>query len=179
MLRKGMRRLVHGCREILHSLHVSRCTCIDERQLSQIGHTLYQEFDDGVVLLDKNGFLLEANPAFCRQSGFSLLELLRMRRSQLRAMLQVDWDIVLSQLMTAGRWQGALWLKHKTQGWLPYQLMLRRTAAQSGNVELLGVFSAQRGMSADEEQLDPLTGLLHRLSFDNPEFKSEVRHSPI
>ena len=167
MLRKGMRRLVHGCREILHSLHVSRCTCIDERQLSQIGHTLYQEFDDGVVLLDKNGFLLEANPAFCRQSGFSLRELLRMRRTQLRAMLQVDWDIVLSQLMTAGRWQGALWLKHKTQGWLPYQFMLRRTAAQSGNVQLLGVFSVQRGMSVDEEQLDPLTGLLHRLSFDN------------
>ncbi len=56
MLRKGMRRLVHGCREILHRWHVTRCTCVDERQLSQIGHTLYQEFDDGVVLLDKNGF---------------------------------------------------------------------------------------------------------------------------
>lgn len=167
MLRSGLRMLVNGYRELQHALCVALRSRSDERQLSHIGQLLFQELDDGVVLLNRHGFLLQANPAFCRQSGFSHTELLQLRRTQLRAMLQVNWDWVLPALIKTGRWQGALWLQHKTQGWLPYQLLLRQSVTQNGDTQILGVFSVQTTTSQDDEQIDPLTGLLHRVSFDN------------
>jgi PAS domain S-box-containing protein len=46
------------------------------RATAAFGHGLIQSMQDGVSVLDPNGVALDANPAFCRMTGFSREELI-------------------------------------------------------------------------------------------------------
>ena len=48
----------------------------DRPHRQELYHRLFELMPGSVVLMDARGFVLDANPAFCRQIGFSREELL-------------------------------------------------------------------------------------------------------
>lgn len=169
MLREGMRRAKEWILFAKHRLRVKRFSKqeANTEHLSTMISLLYNKVEEGIISLDPHGFVIDANPGFCVLSGYSVEELRAMPRSQILHMLYVDWNAISSDLSQQGEWRGNVWLKHKTKGWQPFLLRIYRTLTQDRTIQQLAIFQVCHTEANENEQLDPLTGLTHRLAFEN------------
>ncbi len=142
--------------------------------------TVFENSQQGIVVTDRQGLILRANPAYCRMTGYSEAELLgqnpRLLKSgrQEPAFYQALWD----SLVSTGRWQGELWNRRKSGEhyvqWTNIDAVHARSDAGSGQGEeelYVGIASDISELVQTRERLanlayyDTLTGLPNRVLF--------------
>ena len=132
--------------------------------------------DEGILVVDRQGDIVEANPACSRITGYSREELLgknpRIFQSdrQDAAFYAAMWEGILSQ----GHWAGEIWNRRKNGEVYPEKLVI--SAIKNGAdeaVNYIGLFSDISTLKEQQRQLellayhDPLTGLPNRALFDD------------
>ncbi len=164
MLREGMRKISTRLLSILRLKQTNQVSQNNEtsNHLNAIIPVLFSKLDDGIFVLDRYGLILEVNPAFCRLSGYSRHELQMMPYKEIRNLLHLEWEHVTNELSQDSSWQGEIWLQNKNNGWHPFQLRIYLTANK-----WVGVLTETAVKEHDNDHLDPLTGLIHRLVFDS------------
>jgi diguanylate cyclase (GGDEF)-like protein/PAS domain S-box-containing protein len=146
------------------------------RPATAIGPTamarLFDSTHDAVVVTDTAGTIVDANPAYCDMSGFSLSELLgqnpRIAKSgrHTATFYQEMWG----SLATAGHWQGEVWDRRKSGElflkWLSITAIRDVEGRVQGYVGIASDITKRRSDEAELERLahyDPLTGLANRV----------------
>ncbi len=136
-----------------------------------------QVFDnvlEAIVITDREGVILQANPAFETVTGFRVDEALGRRANLLKSdrhppeFYQQMWQ----QLTTVGSWRGEIWNRRK-DGEI-YPAMLTIVSVRNAEGEITHYIGTQEDISLNklnEERIrhlafhDPLTGLANRVLF--------------
>lgn len=129
------------------------------------------ESQDGIMVLDERGAILQVNQAFTDITGYSRHEV----RRQSVHILQADanppdlYDTIARELAERGRWMGDLWSRRKSGEVYPKRLSLTLVRSAPGEPRYcVGSFAditQHKQAEARIEQLafyDPLTGLPNR-----------------
>jgi diguanylate cyclase (GGDEF)-like protein/PAS domain S-box-containing protein len=138
--------------------------------------SVFSSTEEGVVITDPNGVIIEVNAAFTDITGFSREEAIgntpRMLRSdrQDAAFYAALWD----SLNTTGRWQGEIWNRRRSGEIYPEWLTINAVRDEKSRlVNYVAVFSDISGIKQSQAQLahlahhDPLTDLPNRLLFSD------------
>lgn len=129
------------------------------------------ESQDGIMVLDERGAILQVNQAFTDITGYSLHEVRRRPVEILQAAANPPdlGDSIARQLADRGRWVGDLWSQRKNGEVYPQRLSLTLVRSAPGEPRYcVGSFSditEHKQAEARIEQLafyDPLTGLPNR-----------------
>ena len=136
--------------------------------------SVFSSTEEGVVITDPDGVIIEVNAAFTEITGYSRVEAIgntpRLLRSdrQDAAFYAALWE----SLNTTGRWQGEIWNRRKSGEIYPEWLTINAVHDDGGNlVNYVAVFSDISGIKQSQAQLahlahhDPLTSLPNRLLF--------------
>lgn len=129
------------------------------------------ESQDGIMVLDERGAILQVNQAFTDITGYSLHEVRRRPVEMLQAAANPPdlYDTIARQLAERGRWVGDLWSQRKNGEVYPKRLSLTLVRSAPGEPRYcVGSFAditEHKQAEARIEQLafyDPLTGLPNR-----------------
>ncbi|RRS02369.1 EAL domain-containing protein [Aquabacterium soli] len=129
------------------------------------------ESQDGIMVLDERGAILQVNQAFTDITGYSLHEVRRRPVEILQAAANPPdlYDTIARQLAERGRWVGDLWSQRKNGEVYPKRLSLTLVRSAPGEPRYcVGSFAditEHKQAEARIEQLafyDPLTGLPNR-----------------
>ncbi len=144
-----------------------------ENKLRQAA-SVFASTEDGVVITDPSGTILEVNDAFTEITGYSREEAVggnpRVKKSDRHdaAFYAAFWKA----LRENGAWQGEIWNRRKNGEVYPEWLTVNAVRDETGRiVNYVAVFSDISGMKRSQAQLvhlaqhDPLTGLPNRLLF--------------
>ena len=132
--------------------------------------------DEGILVVDRQINIVEANPACSRITGYSREELLGKNPRIFQSDRQDDafyaamWGEILSQ----GHWTGEIWNRRKNGEVYPEKLVISviRDGADEP-LNYIGLFSDISTLKEQQRQLellayhDPLTGLPNRALFDD------------
>jgi diguanylate cyclase (GGDEF)-like protein/PAS domain S-box-containing protein len=151
----------------------------------RLAASVFENTDEGVVIVNPEGQVVEINPAFTRILGFSREEVIgqspRMWQSGYHK--QKIYDDMWNTLREKGFWQGELWNRRKDGVVFPEWLTISRVQDQSGRLShYVGVFSDISEIKQSQEQLehlahhDPLTDLPNRLLL-NERLEQAIRHA--
>ncbi len=132
--------------------------------------------DEGILIVDRQGNIVEANPACSRITGYSREELLGKNPRIFQSGRQDDafyaamWGEILSQ----GHWTGEIWNRRKNGEVYPEKLVISVIKDGADEpVNYIGLFSDISTLKEQQRQLellayhDPLTGLPNRALFDD------------
>ncbi|WP_164985122.1 PAS domain S-box protein [Ammoniphilus sp. CFH 90114] len=81
----------------------------------QLAYKVYQNMDQGIIITDPTGTILNVNKAYCTITGYSPKELLGQNPKILKSDLhdQSFYYEVWKNLKEKGRWTGEIWNRHK------------------------------------------------------------------
>jgi len=140
-----------------------------ERRLAQ---RVFASTDEGIMVTDRDGTILEVNPAFEAITGYPRAEALGRNSRMLRsgthdsAFFQAMWQA----LDETGQWRGELWNRRKNGEVYPEWLTISAVRdAQGRTTHFVGVFNDIGTMKAARAQIeflahhDPLTRLPNRV----------------
>ena len=129
---------------------------------------------EAIIITNREGVILQANPAFETVTGFSVAEALGRKANLLKSdrhppeFYQQMWQ----QLTTVGSWKGEIWNRRKDGG--IYPAMLTIVSVRNADGEITHYIGTQEDISLNklnEERIrhlafhDPLTGLANRVLF--------------
>ncbi|WP_395015540.1 EAL domain-containing protein [Dongia sp.] len=133
---------------------------------------VFSHTQEGVVVTDAAGTILNVNPAVCAITGYDEAEL---RGSNMRLMQSGRHDAAFykdlwHKVSTAGFWQGEIWNRRKGGEVYPELLTISTVRNDAGEViNYVGTFSDITNIKRSQDELhklahhDPLTGLPNRL----------------
>ncbi|NLH81985.1 MAG: EAL domain-containing protein [Phyllobacteriaceae bacterium] len=133
---------------------------------------VFHNTQEGVVITDAEGAIIEVNPAFTAITGYRADEVLGRSMSVLRSGRQDEefYRNLWKALSEDGRWQGEIWNRRKNGEIYPQWLMISTVRGADGAVlHRLGTFVDIGPLKATEDRLthfalhDPLTDLPNRL----------------
>ncbi|MFW5427098.1 MAG: EAL domain-containing protein, partial [Methylophagaceae bacterium] len=88
----------------------------NERKLMLFSH-LFRDSHEGILLIDNNDIIIDANPTFCANTGYSKNELLGQPAQIFRAMSHnyssEFYEDIKHSVMQNGSWQGEVWNSKK------------------------------------------------------------------
>lgn len=133
---------------------------------------VFHNTQEGVVITDPAGVIVEVNPAFTSITGYRVDEVLGRSMNILQSGYQdeVFYRNLWRALNDVGHWQGEIWNRRKNGEIYPQWLMISTVRGTDGAVlHRLGTFVDIGPLKASEERLthfalhDPLTDLPNRL----------------
>lgn len=142
-----------------------------ERQL-RLAASVFTHAQEGIVITDVNGTIVEANDAFSQITGYSRDEVLGKNPRLLSSgrMSRNFYEDMWQRLTREGRWQGEIWNRRKSGDEYAELLTISAVESSSGEVRnyvaLFSDISAQKAHQAQLEHIahhDALTGLPNRM----------------
>lgn len=141
---------------------------------SRLAAVVYNNTSEAIVVTDRYGVIVDANPAFSQISGYSLEEVRGSPLSRLGSDRQGDnfYKMLWLQVMESGRWQGDIWSKRKNGSEFAERLTISTAWNPDGTVyRFIGLFTDLTSHKEREVQMwkqahhDHLTGLPNRQMF--------------
>ena len=141
--------------------------------------TVFESSQQGIVVTDRQGNIIRANPAYCRMSGYTASELVGQNPRILKSGLQDSafYREMWHTLTSTGRWQGELRNRRKTGEhyveWINVDAVQAQPSSmgQAGDTLYVGIASDISELVETRERLaslayyDTLTGLPNRVLF--------------
>ena len=160
----------HGQRATLNFI-----TDVTERRAAeeqlQLAANVFPHANEGIILTDDKGTILDVNDAFCRITGYTRDEAVGQTPRLLHSgrhgaeFYQALWR----QLTAQGFWQGEIWNRHKSGDIYAESLSIRAVPGPNGTVhQYVALFSDITDRKKMEEEIhrlayhDPLTNLPNR-----------------
>lgn len=143
---------------------------------SRLAAVVYDNTSEAIVVTDRYGFIVDANPALSQISGYSLSEVRGQPLSILGSNRQTDkfYKSLWSQVLETGRWQGDIWSKRKNGSEYAERLTISTAWNPDGTVyRFIGLFTDLTSHKEREVQMwkqahhDHLTGLPNRQMFQD------------
>ena len=135
---------------------------------------IFESTAEGLIVTDRNGAILQANPAFCAATGYTREELIGQNPRIMKSDRH-DADFYRAMwhdLTTTGHWQGEVWDRRKNDEVYPKWLTVDALRNVDGEVtHYLGISSDITRVKQTEAELerrahyDELTGLPNRILF--------------
>ena len=169
-------RFHHGERDLLQfSLQDITARKRIEEQL-QLAASVFAHANEGIVITDAEGRIVDVNPTFASLTGYAREEVLGRQPSMLKSghhepeFYAAMWAAIRDQ----GSWQGEIWNRRKGGEIYPELLTISAVRGHDGRVShYVGIFSDISELKARESTLrhlaysDILTGLPNRLLFQD------------
>jgi len=143
--------------------------------------TVFEHSTSAILITDPAGYIVQANEAFSRVSGYAVAEVL----DQLPTMLTVDTEqqahlsYVLKQLHSRGTWEGEVWLKRRNGEHYPAWVGITAVFDDEGDLaSYVCFFSDISERKASEQRIhrlayyDALTHLPNRTLFQDRLFNA-------
>ncbi|MCV6587407.1 MAG: EAL domain-containing protein [Marinobacterium sp.] len=131
----------------------------------------FNEADEGIVVTDINGLIIDVNPKFTRVTGYTLEEVRQQNPSMLKSGRQSPefYQAMWQQLKETGHWQGELWNRRRDGQIYAEKLTISSITNDAGEVtNYVGIFADITHVKDQQQALqkmayeDPLTGLANR-----------------
>lgn len=144
-----------------------------ERHLKRAA-SVFHNSGEGIVITDRDRFIIDVNEAFCEITGYQVEELIGKKTSILRSNRHDDafYNSLNNALNTLGKWRGEIWNRKKDGEVYAEYLRIDSTRDNNGKIEnYIGIVSDITEEKMQEEQLhrmanyDPLTNLANRRMF--------------
>jgi diguanylate cyclase (GGDEF)-like protein/PAS domain S-box-containing protein len=143
-------------------------------QALRLSGQVFEHVLESIVITDREGVILQANPAFETITGFPRSEALGRKTNIMKSERHPPefYRQMWQQLTTAGSWQGEIWNRRK-DGEI-YPAMLSITSVRNADGEISHYIGTLEDISlnkCNEERIrylafhDPLTGLANRVLF--------------
>jgi len=170
---------------IWHKQQVTLSKLNIHAQRLQRATRVFSETHEGITMTDKDGTIIDVNPAFCQITGYSREDVIGQNPSILSSGKQSleYYNEMWDKLIKDGHWQGEIWNRKKT-GELYAQLQtISSIVDDSGKtVNYIGLFSDITRTKKQQEKLnlmahyDVLTNLPNRALFID-RFHQAIAHS--
>ena len=143
----------------------------DDREHMELSNRVFTNVLEGIVITDKNCFILSVNPAFAEISGYSAEEAVGKKSNILRSGRHDDafYAAMWESIGRTGAWQGEIWNRRKNGEVYPEWLMITAVKDETGLVtHYVGTFTDITARKKAEEEItnlafyDTLTGLPNR-----------------
>lgn len=137
----------------------------------QLATRLFDQTQEGILITDPNGIIIDVNDAFTRITGYTREEAIGHDTRLLRsgAQDQAFYDAMWSEIQTNSYWKGELWNRKKTGEMYPELLSISAIFDATGKLEhYVGIFLDITALKEKEGELrrlayfDGLTGLPNR-----------------
>ena len=169
------RRELEGINDTLEAQVEERTTELrrSNEDLRMMGK-VFESTAEAVVITDLEATILQANPAFCRTSGYSMSELIGQNPRILKSGRHEPsfFKALWQQLTSTGNWSGEIWDRRKSGEIYPKWLTINLIRDEAGSpAYYVGLSSDITNFKETEERLhqlayfDPLTGLPNRSLF--------------
>ena len=132
---------------------------------------VFDHAEEGILITDKDGVILEANPACSRITGYGREEMLGRNPRILHSGRQDRhfYETMWHEVTTNGYWSGEVWNKRKNGEIYPERLTLSAVKNEEGQItRYIALFSDISDIKSHQQQLerlahhDTLTGLPNR-----------------
>lgn len=164
----------------------SDITSVRDAQISsQLAEAVVASASQPIVVMDPDGNVVQANPAFCLMAGYELHEIIGQPVDAVMPSREggVGFNELLwEQLRQQGSWEGEIWCQPRTGEQVPQWVAVTAIKGQSGEVErYVGIYMDITEHKRREERMwraanyDYLTGLPNRLLFQDRLQSSIVR----
>lgn len=133
--------------------------------------TVFNNSLEGIIILDGNGNILTANPAFTTITGYEYKEVVGRKLEFLRSKQHRPefYEKIWTTLLETGKWQGEIWSRRKNNSIFAEWLTISAVKDSSGKKkQFVGIFSDITSRKEYELQIkhqayhDALTGLPNR-----------------
>ena len=133
--------------------------------------SVFDHAEEGILITDKDGTILEANPACTRITGYSHEEMLGRNPRILHSGRQDRqfYETMWAEVLIKGSWTGEVWNKRKSGEIYPERLTLSSVKnAEGQTIRFIALFSDISSIKSHQQQLehlahhDALTGLPNR-----------------
>jgi len=137
----------------------------------QLATRLFDQTQEGILITDPNGIIIDVNDAFVRITGYSREEAIGSdtRLLQSGAQDKAFYDTMWDEIRTNGYWKGELWNRKKSGEMYPELLSISAINNAAGEIEhYIGIFLDITALKEKEGELrrlayfDVLTGLPNR-----------------
>jgi diguanylate cyclase (GGDEF)-like protein/PAS domain S-box-containing protein len=135
---------------------------------------VFEATAEGIIVTDRTGAIVQANPAFCAMTGYTRDELLGQNPRVMKSDRH-DADFyraMWQELVSTGHWQGEVWDRRKNgelyPKWLSIDVMRNDAGEVTHYVGVSSDISRVKRTEADLERqahYDELTGLPNRILF--------------
>ncbi|OIQ84613.1 putative diguanylate cyclase YegE [mine drainage metagenome] len=132
---------------------------------------VFDHAEEGILITDKDGTILEANPACSRITGYDHEEILGKNPRMLRSDRQDPefYDAMWLKVIEEGHWSGEVWNQRKNGEIYPERLTISAVKNDEGDtIRYIALFSDISNLKDQQQQLermahhDALTGLPNR-----------------
>ncbi len=144
---------------------------------SQLAEAVVNCTTQPIVVTDGEGFIIQANPAFCILCGYEMQEIVGRPVGGVMNSGHQKPDFyagLWQRLRQEGNWEGEVWNRRRTGEVVPQWLSITAIRSQGGQVErYVGIYMDITEHKRREESMwraanyDPLTGLPNRLLFQD------------
>ncbi|WP_275096441.1 EAL and GGDEF domain-containing protein [Sedimenticola hydrogenitrophicus] len=169
---------------ILMSLHdLSRARQMEERL--RLAASVFENTDEGVIITDPDGNILEVNRAFSEIQGYSREEVIGKNPRMFRSGHHDEsfYRDLWRALTETGHWRGELWNRRKNGEVFPKWQTINQVLDSQGNLtHYVGIFSDITHIKRSKAQLDhmghhdALTDLPNRLLL-NERLEQAIKHA--
>lgn len=151
--------------DLERQLHVKRLSLLDK---------VFDSVQEGIVITDLDGRILEVNPSFSEITGYAREEVIGRTPSLLKSGRQDDafYDALWTALKGAGHWRGEIWNRKKSGEVYPEILSISRLHGNDAQPDhYVAVFADISELKSHESRLehlayhDALTQLPNRILF--------------
>ncbi|MCX5589820.1 EAL domain-containing protein [Alcaligenes endophyticus] len=143
---------------------------------SRLAAVVYENTSEAIVVTDRYGVIVDANPALSQISGYSLAEVRGQPLSILGSTRQTEkfYKTLWKEVLETGRWQGDIWSKRKNGSEYAERLTISTAWNPDGTVyRFIGLFTDLTSHKEREVRMwkqahhDHLTGLPNRQMFQD------------